>query len=73
MIQQKHMRFGFRQTLGRIYKASFNYLLLTELSKYITIFQEETLGEVGFFTGGVRRVARVDPGEGKSIFFSGKA
>ena len=44
---------------------SITYYLRTELSKYITVFQEETLGEVGFFTGGVRRVARVDFGEGK--------
>lgn len=46
------MRFGFMQTSGGMYKASFNYLIFTDLSKHRTVFQEGNFGEVGSFNGG---------------------
>lgn len=48
---RKHMRFGFRQTSGGMYKASFNYLVFTDLSKHRIVFQEGNFGEAGFFNG----------------------
>lgn len=51
MIRHKAYKIGIQADLRWMYKASYNYLLFTEISKYRTIFQEGNPGEVEFFIG----------------------